>query len=519
MEKAAPEARGVAMTAPLSDLLRRHEAEILERWEERLAASGLNGRSGTVEHERGRHREAFRGVLAAIDRKSATGALPSAIGMARIELRRPGAERNQADAVLALLVGREAARDVLAAHVAPDELPALLLQLDAAFTQVVSLYGQTTCAMCQARQDESRVKVERHLESVLESSQDAIVLCDLEYDIEHWNPGAEAMFGWPREAMRGASLGRLMPGAEWPRSKREVLTTSLRSEGHVRVPELALARRDGATVWVDASYTLVRDPDDRPLGVWILFRDVTEQRRMLDDRLHAERLALVGAMSSKFAHEIRNPLTSILINLELLRDSMRSQSAPGEDEETLTSIASEVNRIQNVVQDYLRFGRKALPTREPLVLDDLLRRHFGMLAPELGQRNIALVLDLRAGPAAVDADEDQFWQAVLNLVRNAMAAMAGGGRLTIATSAEADRVTCLVADTGVGMSPDVQEEMFRPFFSTKPGGTGLGMPFVRQVVAEHGGVLTCRSEVGRGTDFTIALPRVTATNGSRGSDD
>jgi len=263
----------------------------------------------------------------------------------------------------------------------------------------------------------------------------------------------------------------------------------------------------------------VRDPDDRPLGVWILFRDVTEQRRMLDDRLHAERLALVGAMSSKFAHEIRNPLTSILINLELLRDSMRSQSAPGEDEETLTSIASEVNRIQNVVQDYLRFGRKALPTREPLVLDDLLRRHFGMLAPELGQRNIALVLDLRAGPAAVDADEDQFWQAVLNLVRNAMEAMAGGGRLTIATSAEADRVTCLVADTGVGMSPDVQEEMFRPFFSTKPGGTGLGMPFVRQVVAEHGGVLTCRSEVGRGTDFTIALPRVTATNGSRGSDD
>jgi two-component system NtrC family sensor kinase len=266
-------------------------------------------------------------------------------------------------------------------------------------------------------------------------------------------------------------------------------------------------------VWVDAGYTLVRDDNDRPLGIWILFRDVTEQRRILDDRLHAERLALVGIMSSKFAHEIRNPLTSILINLELLRDSLQERAAPEEDGETVSAIASEVNRIQNVVKDYLRFGRKSPPAREPVVLDDLLRRHLAMIAPELVRRQIRLVSDLQAGAAVVDADEDQLWQAVLNLVRNAMEAMHGGGRLTLASRELEDRVTCTVSDNGTGMTPEVQAEMFRPFFSTKPTGTGLGMPFVHQVTTEHGGTLTCHSLPGEGSDFTISLPRAAAPVG------
>lgn len=496
------------MTTDLAGLLRAHEATILDRWESRLAGSELASRVGSPEQRRSRHREALRGALAALEKKGGATALPFAVGMARIELRRPGVERNQADAVLALLLGREVIRDVLAERASPGELPDLVRDLDAAFNQVISLYGQTTCTMCQARQEESRVKVERHLESVLESSQDAIVLCDLECRIEHWNPGAEAMFGWTREEMRGASIDRLFPGGRWADEARQELVAELMGEGHVRVPELALTRRDGTAVWVDASYTVVRDAGDRSLGIWVLFRDVTEQRRLLDDRLHAERLALVGVMSARFAHEIRNPLTSILINLDLLRDSIRERESSGEDEETVGAIASEVNRIHNVVQDYLRFGRKPQLSRGPVVLDDLLRGHLAMLAPELGQRQVALVLDLGAGGSVVDADSDQIWQAVLNLVRNGMEAMPGGGTLTIATRAEEGRVTCSVSDTGVGMAPETQAEMFRPFYSTKRGGTGLGMPFVRQVVTEHGATLSCRSAPGCGTSFTIALAAV-----------
>jgi hypothetical protein len=116
-----------------------------------------------------------------------------------------------------------------------------------------------------------------------------------------------------------------------------------------------------------------------------------------------------------------------------------------------------------------------------------------------------LALLLAAPGVLVLADEDQLWQAVLNLIRNAMEAMSGGGRLEILTRADGDGVTCTIADNGAGMTTDVIDQMFRPFFSTKRGGTGLGMPFVRQVLTEHESSLKCTSVPGRGTRFTFTL--------------
>ena len=218
-------------------------------------------------------------------------------------------------------------------------------------------------------------------------------------------------------------------------------------------------------------------------------------------------------MSARFAHEIRNPLASILINLDLIRDSLKRREteepgSTGDDDETVSSIASEVGRVQKVVQDYLHFGRMPQLQRVPVELDELLRRHAGMIGPELAQRGIEFELSLGAPGAVVNADEDQLWQAVLNLVRNAMEAMSDGGRLEIATKLEGDAVTCTIADTGAGMTAEVIEQMFRPFFSTKRGGTGLGMPFVRQVLSEHESSLHCVSAPGEGTRFTFALKRV-----------
>ena len=492
------------MSFDLPAFLRENEETFLDRWEERLARGG-RAPAGGAESRRARHAQALRGVAATLEGKGAE-ALPFAAGMARIELRRPGGERNQADVVLDVLAGREVVRDELAARCSGATFTRAARELEAAFERVISLYGGTTCMLCQARQTESRARVERHLESVLESSQDALVLCDLDGVVEQWNPGAATLFGHAAEEMRGRSLGRVHPGGSFAPGAHEALLRDLLAHGHVRDPELRLVGRDGSDVWVDAGYTLVRDDRDRPLGIWILYRDVTGQRRVLDDRIHAERLALVGVMSAKFAHEIRNPLTSMLINLDLLRESLEAHAASQEDVETVAAVAAEVNRIQNVVKEYLRFSRKPQPAREPVALDDLLRRQLALLGPELEVHGVALELDLGAGSAIVDADEDQLWQAILNLVRNALEAMPRGGDLRVTTRASAAEVACTITDTGAGMSPEVQAEMFRPFFSTKPAGTGLGMPFVRQVVVEHAGTLECRSEPGRGTTMTIRLP-------------
>ena len=107
---------------------------------------------------------------------------------------------------------------------------------------------------------------------------------------------------------------------------------------------------------------------------------------------------------------------------------------------------------------------------------------------------------------ALEADESQLWQAVLNLIRNAIEAMPDGGRLTLATKRDGDAVELQIADTGIGMTADQQHQLFKPFFSTKTGGTGLGLPLTQQIVVEHGGSITCQSDPAQGTTFRIRLP-------------
>jgi PAS domain S-box-containing protein len=517
------------MATPLDRLLPRLEEEIRARWAARTRWASRRFDSEEARQRPFVRREPLLASLASLEARAGSPALDLACSIARQEVERGTQANAPADSVVSLLIGRESARDVLGEHLDPAQLAEVMREIDDAFDRVIALCGQTSCSICLSHQEESRTRVERRLESVIEGSLDAIVLCDERWAVEDWNAGATALFGWTREEMRGRAIEALFcapePGAAHATSSS--LLERVRKEAHVRMPELELLRRDGSRVWVDASLSLVRNAEGRTLGLWALFRDVTESRAQTEERLQAERLALVGTMSARFAHEIRNPLASILINLDLLRDSLNrrkplqaeSGTVPGavpwaagvgspavtEDEETVTSIASEVGRIQSVVQEYLRFARLPMMRRSAIELDDLLRRHIGILEPELTRQGIALTLDLGAPDVMVDADEDQLWQAVLNLARNAMEAISGGGRITVVTRLDGDRVVCSVADTGSGMSREVMDRMFSPFFSTKPGGTGLGMPFVRQVLIEHGTNLTCDSTPGRGTKFTFSL--------------
>jgi PAS domain S-box-containing protein len=499
------------MAATLESMLHEFEGEILDRWESRLA-SALPTSAADHGHDAPLHsRNELREALGAVGRRTASAAVGLAVGMARMELRRPGARRNAADSALALLVGREAAREVLSERLGAEEFGKIAKELDEGFNQAVWIFGQTTCAMCLARGEESRERIERQLHSVMERSEDAIVLCDLDGRVEHWNPGAQALFGWSRAEMRGRTLDELRAPSAKPRPSP--LLAELTLHGHVREPEKEMLRKGGAPVWVDGSYTLVKDGEQQPIAIGAVFRDMTERRKIAEDRLQADRLALVGTMSARFAHEIRNPLASILINLDLIRDSLKrrdgDEAGPtGDDDETVSAIASEVGRIHKVVQDYLHFGRLPQVQRVPVELDELLRRHSAMVAPELSQKGIDFELALGAPDAVVSADEDQLWQAILNLIRNAMEAMGDGGRLEIATRVEGDAVSCTIADSGAGMTPEVIDQMFRPFFSTKRGGTGLGMPFVRQVLSEHESELHCLSAPGEGTRFTFSLKRV-----------
>jgi two-component system, NtrC family, sensor kinase len=227
--------------------------------------------------------------------------------------------------------------------------------------------------------------------------------------------------------------------------------------------------------------------------------------------IQSERLATIGRMASQIAHEVRNPLASIGLNAELLVDEV-----PGQDSEArrlVTAIAKEVDRLSDITESYLRFVRLPQSKKESEDLGALVDSVMAFSRAELERAGVQVLLDLQPNLPDVWADESQLRQALLNLVRNAMEAMPGGGTLKLRLGMNAsDEVELEVTDSGPGIPADVINKVFDPFFTTKEKGTGLGLALVQQIVTEHGG----RIEVsvgrvrGAGTSFVVTLPRAPA---------
>lgn len=492
------------------DLLESHEERIVDVWVHGVRASGFPADPKPEAELRMLCREVLRTMRRVLKGGDPGPAVPLATNVARVQLDQG---RAQFEIVVILLQGREAMVEVIREVVPTDDGARIAARASDAVNQVISTYGSVTCSICTSRQDDRRVRVESQLASMVERSQDAIVLVDERAIVRNWNPGAAALFGYSREQMIGQPMDRLMPPGV-PEDEAHDLASEVLRVGYARRSETRRIRSDGSPVMVDVSCTAVRDPAGHQLGVWTIFRDVSERHLLLEAKLQAERLAMVGTMSAKLAHEVRNPLTSIVLNLDLIQDTLRGRgkvhaAETAEIRELLDPIESEVQRIHNVVDDYLRFARLPQVRLAPLDLDAFLRSQMGLVSQELQQRRIELDLGLEAPNAQIAADEAQLWQAVLNLVRNAMEAMPDGGRLVVSTRRQSRSVTCVIEDSGCGMTEDVRVRIFQPFFSTKRGGTGLGLPLTGQILEEHGAKVRCESGPGHGTRFTLEFPLMT----------
>ena len=239
--------------------------------------------------------------------------------------------------------------------------------------------------------------------------------------------------------------------------------------------------------------------------------EIKERKRLEAANLQAERLSMVGKMAAQVAHEVRNPLGSITLNLDLIHKEIDRLAedhghSPDEGRVLIKEMREEVCRIGRVIEDYLQFARLPKPHRQPLALNAFLDQKLAFLSSELERANVKLRTHFDPGLTTVNADADQLWQAMLNLIRNSCEAMPGGGQLAIGTRRDGGQVLLLVSDEGAGMTEEQRQQVFAPFFSTKEGGIGLGMALVHQIVAEHGGWLECQSASGKGSTFTISLP-------------
>jgi len=239
-------------------------------------------------------------------------------------------------------------------------------------------------------------------------------------------------------------------------------------------------------------------------GVFNHMAERLEQLHSLEAELRRrDRLSALGEVAVGIAHEVRNPLGTIKTSAELVRK--RDNLSAG-DAKLLGYVIDEVRRINNLIDDFLSFARPRAPVIRNLPLSAVVERVSSFCEPELARNGIELTVQDDCPGAMVAADEDHLFQAVLNLVLNAIDAMAKGGRLSIRLGCENGLARLSFTDTGPGIPPDIQEKIFNPFFTTKPRGTGLGLAKVFSVMESHQGRVECQSLTGQGATFTLVLP-------------
>ncbi|MFZ1933005.1 MAG: ATP-binding protein [Thermoguttaceae bacterium] len=225
----------------------------------------------------------------------------------------------------------------------------------------------------------------------------------------------------------------------------------------------------------------------------------------------ADQYTEIVRLAGGLAHEIKNPLSTIRMNMELLAEDFRDSDAPRERRamKKIDLVHRECQRLQDLLDNFLRFTKAHRLNLQPSDLNGLVRQVLDFYGPKAKQAGVEIVDYLTGNLPTVLLDREAFHGALLNLVLNAEQAMPAGGQLVVRTYGTADGVALDLIDTGCGMDAATQAKIFETFFSTKRGGSGLGLPTTRKIIEGHGGQIALQSEPGRGTQVTIKLPVLT----------
>jgi len=347
------------------------------------------------------------------------------------------------------------------------------------------------------RRKEEVARLQALHSSVLASMSSGVVTADLAGRITFANPPAGELLQRRPQDLVGTPLadtglisGELLLAPRAPGSEL------LRFEGN-RTPL-------GPGVYFGVTVTPLRDGDGQTTGRILIFQNLTELKKLEGEVRLKEKLAAVGELAAAIAHEIRNPLASISGSVQVLS----ATAPPGSSERRLMEIVvQESHRLSEILEDFLKYVRPREQAIETVDAAAALRDVVTLLTHS-DELTPGHAVDLRLEPESVPlrADPGQLRQVFWNLLRNAVAAMPGGGRLSLAARVADGAWSVTVADEGRGMSSEEQDRLFTPFAHTVPGGTGLGLAIVYRIVEEHGGRIRVKSAPGSGTAITLTLP-------------
>ena len=365
-------------------------------------------------------------------------------------------------------------------------------------TIFISVYFVTSI---MDRLRKSRDDVLFEIRSTIENMAEGVVFIDPSDKVTMCNKAIERTWNIKREEMIGKSvkdsLSRYIgvSGAKITEKSRRGIKTSQHQE---------IRTENG---YLYNTYSAVHDNNGRYWGTVLTSHDITERKKLEQQLLHTERLATIGEMSAKVAHEIKNPLSSISLNTELLHDEINSYNGgrTKDADDMIQSIMKEIDRLTEISEEYLQFARFPRLELKPVSVNDMLSKLTKFLKKEMLQRNIILGESYAADLPELFLDKNQIRQVFLNIFKNSFEAMPEGGRLYISTAVSGDNVAVCISDTGSGIAEEDIQKIFDPFYSSKVDGTGLGLALTKKTIEAHGGEMFCESTVGVGTTIHLVF--------------
>lgn len=354
--------------------------------------------------------------------------------------------------------------------------------------------------------DELRTRAEWYTQ-LLATTRDAVVCIDRESRIVLFNQAAEQMFGYAARDVVGQDVKLLM--AE-PYATEHGGYVERYEHTHVphaigRIRSVAARRASGEVFPIELSVTEVNLGETARYGAFI--RDISEKISLQERLLERERLAAIGTTAASFAHEIGNPLNSMYMHAQLLERRLArvEQELDPKIHASVAALLGETRRLSHLLDEFRALARRHRLSVVPTDLITLIGDVLGTETASLNARGITVERQLPEQLRTSLIDSEKIRQVLLNLIKNASDAMPDGGRLKLRVSETESRVRIEVQDNGCGMPTDI--DPYEPFVTSKPEGTGLGLPVALQIVQAHGGTLRHEPAEGGGTVFVMELPR------------
>jgi PAS domain S-box-containing protein len=331
----------------------------------------------------------------------------------------------------------------------------------------------------------------------------AIYMLSSQGVVTTWNSGAQRIKGYEAQEIIGKHFSCFYRPEDIKAGKPNASLEAAAAKGKYEEENLRV-RKDGSAFWANVLITALYDTGGRLYGFAKVVRDITERKETERRLRERERLAILGTTAAVFAHEIGNPLNGLSTSLQLVSKRIAGSVHDPLVEETLEIARQELQRLTALLNDYRSFARPQKIQIEPT---DLRQMFEEVLAPAIKHYQdcgINVELEFYEKLPLVPVDREKIKQVILNLCKNAIEAMPDGGTLRCKAYQTVDRVTIEVADTGTGIPEGL--DVFQLFNTTKPEGTGLGLPIVEQIVSEHRGSVDYITEPGKGTAFMVSLP-------------